>query len=276
MLRVEKALLSPYAYEEFHQELLSQIDIGEPLKAILENKTHYYIITCKNIRFSYIPVKTVTQKRMKRLMHRLIDIATIFNITHQINYWFLLCDMPRSFPSHGELFETKHINGAYTYTTTKDVYVYRLDDFEKVAIHELLHASILDFGTLSTDKQLQEAFGIDGNTYANEAVIEAWAIMLYLSEVSNTEELKRGLSLSHRLLLYNMPVWKEKTPAYAYIRLRTCIMYYWKKFCKISYPYDEQELTKFLIEHNTKPSFLKKIRATPPTASLNMTLKWAI
>lgn len=261
---VEKHPLPPpqIAFEQFHNELLSAIDIGDHLKVLLENKTHYIVMKCKNIRFSYIPVRKITQVRMKRLMRRLIEIADLFKITHFVDYWFLLCDFPRTFPENGELFNVHHINGAYIYTATKKVYVYRLDDFEKVAIHELLHASVLD------------------GLHANEAVIEAWAMMLYIERepdpvAAYKREMKRALSLSHRLLLYQekyVPVWKEKTPAYEYIRLKTCIMYYWKKFSRIPYPYDGNVVRDFLIEHNMKPAFIKKIRATPPTASLTMGL----
>lgn len=270
-LYIEKLPLTKELQNNYTNEIVSTIDIRSNLERLFSKKKHYVVMTCKNIKIAYVPAKSVTQKRIRRLMRHLSIVANMFKLVDNIYFTMLLCDMPpRAFPENGEQFERKHINGVYIYANTKKVFVYRLDDFEKVAIHELLHASILDTHQL----------------YPNEAVIEAWATMMYMSLYSiehnipfrklYNNELQRRLSLSHQLLRYQekyMPVWKENTPAYSYIRLCTCIMFYWNTFYKISYPYDANSVADFLLKHNNSEELLQKIRSSNLLASLTIGLK---
>lgn len=276
-INIEKVPLTKEIQDNFTNEILSTIDIRSILERLFSKKKHYIVMTCKNITIAYIPTKGVTQKRIRRLMHHLSIVANMFKIVDNIYFTMLLCDMPpRTFPENGELFDKKHINGAYIYTNTKNVFIYRLDDFEKVAIHELLHASILDTRQIFYNEYM----------HPNEAIIEAWATMMYMSLYSiehsipfrtlYNKEIKRRLSLSHQLLRYQekyMRVWNEKIPAYSYIRLCTCIMFYWKTFYNISYPYDANSVEDFLLKHNNSDKLLKKIRSSNLLASLTIGLK---
>lgn len=275
-INIDKIPLTKEIQDYFTNEILTTIDIRSHLRRLFTKKTHYFVMTCKNITISYIPTKGLTQKKIKLFMHHLSIVANMFKIVDNIYFILLLCDIPRTFPENGEQFDKKHINGAYIYPNIKTAFVYRLDDFEKVAIHELLHVSVLHTHEMFYNEYM----------HPNEAVIESWATMIYMSLYSiehnipfrtlYNNEIRRRLSLSHQLLRYQekyMRVWNENTPAYSYIRLCTCIMVYWNKFYKIPYPYDANRVEEFLLKHNNSDELLKKIRFSNLLASLTIGLK---
>ena len=279
-------ILSPTMKHYLQQELQDKTFVKEELNRLLTSEK-YITLQCKNITLHYIPVREITQTFMKRLIKRLVVIARVFQIEVPIQYWILPCRTKRFFPKHGEEVQQEHINGGYTYTHQHTIFIYRLEEFPKVAIHELLHNSQLHINTWKKEQlaALYKAFHVDTedcDTYCttqltpNEAIMEAWALMLHIYFVSKEDqvsflelyeqELVYNLAMSHKLLLYqkeHMPVWKEETHSYSYILLKTCILYYWKVFSKIPYPYDTAVLTKFFLDYNQRKTFKKKMMEIP-------------
>lgn len=270
-----------YLQQELHDKSFVQAELQRLLKA-----DKYISVVCQTITIHYIPQKEITQAFMKRFIKRLVVLARVFQLHVPVQYWILPCRTKRFFPKKGEV-AAEHINGGYTYTHNHTIFIYRLEEFPKVAIHELLHNSLLHVHSWEKASLLEmyQAFHIDTHrcdTYCstqltpNEAIIEAWALMMHLYFVSKEEkvafselyhkELAYNLSMSHKLLVYQqetLPLWKEKTHSYSYIRLKTCILYYWKVFSKIPYPYDAQRLTRFFLEYNLRKPFLEKILKSP-------------
>jgi hypothetical protein len=274
------------------QELYPLSFIQSKLDSLLLRSKFYYTLVSKNIKINYIPIPAITLTYMKRYLNRLTVVASIFNITKQIEYWIIPCNITRVFPKDGEYFNQIHINGGYTYMNSGTIYVYRYEDFAKVGLHELLHNSVLQSSDNIPDESislLTNAFKLDNSIkkthygsgsfqrlLPSEAVVEAWAIMMHICFISiekgiplqelYIKELNHALSLSHKLLQYQEMhhlIWKEKTHAYAYIRLKTCILYNWNAFYTIKYPYKSIELTNFLLAHNTNDVFIKKVRSAP-------------
>lgn len=278
--------VTPAIKHSLQQELGDKHFVHKELHRLLTSEK-YITLQCKNITLHYIPVREITQTFMKRLIKRLVVIARVFHIEVPIQYWILPCRTKRFFPKHGEEVQQEHINGGYTYTHQHTIFIYRLEEFPKVAIHELLHNSQLHINTWKKEElaTLYQAFRVDTekcDTYCttqltpNEAIMEAWALMLHLYLISKEEpvrflelyeqELAHSLSMSHKLMLYqkeHIPLWKEATHSYSYIRLKTCILYYWKVFSKIPYPYDSGILTQFFLDYNQRKPFVRNILKTP-------------
>ena len=268
--------------QEFEKTSFIHKDLDKLLKS-----PFYYSLTHDNLLIRFIPVSKFKLKDATKLMKRLVFVAKKMSIEHPIHMWILPCKSKRYFPKCDEMFDTKHINGGYTYYTREnhDTYIYRLEDLQKVAIHELLHNSKLD-KTHTDATELLEPFKISPHSpyplLVNEASIEAWAMFYHLKCLAyekDTEfkdlfkkELEFSLAMSHKLQEYHKGLWEEKTNTYAYIRLKTCIMFYWDKFVK------SDNLVKFLKEHNTCPQFIKAINKTevPKGNSCKITLYGSI
>lgn len=270
--------------------------IHHKLERLLEKSAIYHRIVCENITINYIPIPHITQKNMKILMKRYITTAHIFKIEKDIRFWIVPCMIHRIFPNTSEHFRDRNINGGYTYISNGIIYIYRYEEFAKVGLHELLHNSALQIHDFPPDdiRKMTHAFGLDatipkshfGNgdfqqLLPSEAVIEAWAIVLHLCFLSIEKdiaydevyerELEYAMSMTRKLLEYqerHHPVWRERTHAYCYIRLKTCILANWKTFYKFAYPYDAHAITAFLLKHNLDLCFIRRIRrAKLPTTN---------
>ena len=57
----------------------------------------------------------------------------------KLTYYLVPMESPRMFPKAKEEITPLHINGAYTYRHNGTVYIYRLEEFPKVALHEACH-----------------------------------------------------------------------------------------------------------------------------------------
>ena len=267
-------------------ELRDNTFIHKDLNKLLKSP-FYYSLSVNNLLLRFIPVSKFNLKDATKLMKRLVFVAKKEDVTHPVHMWIVPCNSKRYFPKCNELFDKKHINGGYTYYTreTHDTYIYRLEDLQKVAIHELLHNSKLD-KTHTDATELLEPFKISPHSpyplFVNEASIEAWAMFYHLKCVAQEyklqfkelfkEELAFSLAMSHKLQGYHKGLWKEKTNTYAYIRLKTCIMFYWSKFVKCD------NLVDFLKKYNTSPKFEKAINITeiPKGNSCKITLYGSI
>lgn len=204
----------------------------------------------------------------------------------------------RRFPGAGEQFAVKHINGAFTYRDNRKIYIFRHEEWPKVAIHEACHH--LAIHTETWDHQSLEriyaAFNIDNtgcpyqcstDILPNEAVIEYWAEIMHLKYISKEYNVpfntllqkerqhalcKAAKILRHQKLYY--PQWKEETHAFSYVVLRSVLLYFHEKFKKIPYPYDSKAVTDFLISHYNNPSFKRDLKACaiPRGTDMRMTV----
>lgn len=204
----------------------------------------------------------------------------------------------RKFPVNGEQFAVKHINGAFTYRNNRKIYIFRHEEWPKVAIHEAchhlpIHTELWDHQSLM---RIYDAFNIDKNGCSykcstniipNEAVIEYWAEIMHLKYIANEynipfepllqKEQQHALCKAAKILNYQRrfyPRWREETHAFSYIVLRAIILYYHSEFAKISYPYDSKVLTDFIIDHFNHPAFQHDLHSCkiPRTNDMRMTV----
>jgi hypothetical protein len=236
-------------------------------------------------------INDVYINRIKKLCKRIKFLLDYFKIDKIINIWLLPVEINREFPEDSIEISEKNINGGYTYTVGNNIFIYRLEEFPKVILHEIIHHTIID-----TDKKwsknnieyLIKLFKIDdrSNFIPNEAIVETWATLfqlLFISEELNISfnelyknELKWSMRQSKRILehqstLCNMNEckWNEITNSYSYIVIKTILLYNIKKFVATNLPYNINEIIK-IIENN---NFIKKIKGIKNhNNSLRMTL----
>jgi len=238
-----------------------------------------YLHSCnifKTIQYGKITINIVMKNKqvlpillLQRVIKRLNYIIEKYNIPKNIIYWFLPIEQIRNFPQKGNQVTPESINGGYTIISDNKIFIYRLEDFAKVMLHELLHHTVIETGTVWTNEQLDNLkynFNISAATklLPNEALVETWATYYQLQFISKEynipfqllykKECEWAIKLSNNLLnhqkhLNKKAIWIEKTNSFTYIILKTIFLLNLDKFLQISLPYKSEELYDFIIMH---------------------------
>jgi len=166
----------------------------------------------------------------------------------------------------------------------KKIFISRKEEFGKVIFHEYIHHNLQIDSSFSSSniKRLQEHFKIISDIDPNEAVVEFWATVMFLKQLSEEtqkdfyelfkEELSYSLYKSNQLFELqkkNNCIWFDNTYVYCYIIFKTIFMFNLTKFQKIyTFPYDDTILTNFLIEHSKLPEIKSNPTKRRPDNSL--------
>lgn len=285
-----------YLDSEFH---------ADDSKYTLE-ELRYFIPLCKNmakielalVKMTYVYPKEESGDLIlfQKVATRINNLLARFGFTADpaLEFYIIPLDSPRSFPKNGEMFGVNHINGAFTYRKNRKIFIFRREEWPKVAIHEACHH--LPIHTEVWDPQslmrIYDAFNIDKdgcpyncttNIIPNEAIIEYWAEIVHLKCISKEynipfkmlleKETKHALCKAAKILRYqkqHFPLWKEDTHSFSYVVLRAVILYYHGKFQKIKYPYDSRQLTDFIINHFNNRQFQRDLLACKIQHNNNM------
>lgn len=265
--------------EEFEDKQFVKDEINQLLKA-----PTYHCFSYANIELNIIPFKNASFSLFKKVIKRIYTLTQIYNISQPITIWLIPTQSKRQFPKNGEKIQAQHINGGYTYMHNSTIYVYRLEEFPKVILHEVLHNSILQISWSQINlMELYDLFNIDKSSceensmcktrlQPEEAIIEVWALyyqIMFQAYETNKDclklfytELEWSLYQCKKLLeyhkLYYDKGWEEDTHAYSYIFLKTLFLYYWSDFSKIKIPYTDVKIMKFIKIHMKKPKRLLK------------------
>jgi len=188
------------------------------------------------------------------------------------------------------------INGGFTYIRRSGrapiIIVFRMEEFPKVLLHEMLHHSFLqsrmDPWPIDQVAELKRAFGIaaDMDLLPQEGVIEAWAEVLQCFFVSEelgvpmgtllAEEKANANRMAHELLDRQKKLtgglWHETTNAYAYIVFRSIFLNSIEEFMTLETPV---QYTALLLKNagivNAHTSQRESIRAGDNALALRMT-----
>lgn len=277
----QKHPITPALQQYLSHELKDKTFLHKSLTKLL-NKPSYYTLQQHNLTIHFIPTRKLTLKKMQTILQRLTHTATHFNITSPYIYWVIPCSLKRKFPKTTSTpISQEHINGGYTYVNGNTIFIYREEECPKVMLHELLHHSPVDT-QIPDDPHFYDTFKIHRATQLriNEAIVEFWALILHLSHIAQEyhlpltkliqDELDWSLQQCKQLAHYQQPEqpWYEETHAYSYVRLKTCILFFYDRFRKMKYPYQPNEILQFFIQYNNHPKFQKAIQAAPsPTTN---------
>lgn len=208
-------------------------------------------------------------KNLNRIHKFANDFGLIFNI------YLFLSPFKKSFKKNIKLplnkFNTNTGFTAHTNSNTKIICVLRNEEYIKVLYHEIIHHIPLIHGEFSDNNinRLKRHFKILNILIdPNEAIIEFWATIIFLRELSFEtnkdyyelfkEELNYSLFKSYqinKIQKINGGYWKDdETNLYSYIIFKTIIMYNLIEFSKIyTFPYDDTIITDFLIKYSNLP-----------------------
>ena len=281
---IKIAILKRDFTEQLRKHILSELSDKDFIQSELHHllkTSFYYDISYENIKLNVIPTNDVSLSILKKVIKRIYTLTQIYNIKEALNIWLVPTTQKRYFPSKGIPIQAEHINGGYTYTLNHTIYVYRYEEFPKVLLHEVLHNSKLQitwshehlmelYKLLNIDTTLCEQ-SCKTRLQPEEALVEVWALyyqmmfQAYEKEKDCMElfhqELQWSLYQSKRLLDYHQTYyqdgWQEESHAYSYIFLKTLFLYYWNDFSKITMPYTDAKLLKFIKRHLTTSNAIR-------------------
>ena len=195
--------------------------------------------------------------QVHRVARRVACMFRVLGMPGPLVYWFIPCLATKVFPDTHVCVDKMHVNSAYTYMNSNEVYIYRREEFPKVMLHEALHHS--QFNTGNWDQSLLSRvftkFAISPDTILrpNEAIIESWAELFHLAFISQeynfdfyklyAMELQWTLMQARRILSRHVSVpaeaggmspWKEKSHAYSYYVIRSFFMFAPDTFVRIA------------------------------------------
>lgn len=201
------------------------------------------------------------------------NLDRVYKFTNNSYYNIYLCLSPfqKKFNMNSKIPLSKfNINSAFTYLNRPEIYIMRKEEMGKVLFHEIIHhiPEIHSQFKESNIKRLKTHFNIKTlNIDPNEAIIEFWATVMFLKEISEEtqknfyelylEELEYSLYKSYQIFKLqkeNNNKWFDYTNAYCYIIFKTIIMYNLPEFQNIyTFPYNDDAITEFLIQYSHLP-----------------------
>jgi hypothetical protein len=227
---------------------------------------------------------------LDRVVYRLSCITHLHTLRDKLTIWLIPADLPRTFPgTERDVITAKNINGGYTYSNNGEVYVYRLEEFPKVLMHEVIHKTELDTSEKWDAKKvatLKRLLNIDAKTnlIVNEAVVETHALIYHLCFLS----MQLGMSLQ---MLYDTELewsrrqtlrilskqgrlpgrkWCEDTNAYCYVVLKYFLLYNVKEFLRIGTG-DVESIYNLLMRECKNVATLQ-----PQNSSTNVSLRMTV
>jgi len=237
----------------------------------LKSCDNYTLITSEQspIKYHIFKNSVASTDSLSNIIDSYIQATTInkfFNINKHFDIYIILSPFKRFFPkSHCAKITADNINGGFTNINNKEIFILRLEEYQKVILHEIMHHSYIN--NMNWNKNninlLKTHFKISNNTWLepNEAIIELYATILnslFVSIKYNipfkiilNKELEYSLQLCQNIKdkHYTMKLWHEDTNAYCYIIFKTILLKNYNKL-KINIPYDTNYITAFLINND--------------------------
>lgn len=147
----------------------------------------------------------VSKKKIETLINIICIMLTIpsYISIDKLNISLILTPFKKKLKKTKKHIGSDSVNSGYCYSTknTSSILIYRLEELEKVLIHELVHALHIDYGqdiSIPFHKlfQIQSRYGYN----INEAYTEVWTVVILCAIQSYRLEMKKNYMLFIKLL----------------------------------------------------------------------------
>ena len=262
--------------DKIKKEALQFLNYNEEFHKYLQTLNKITHLSKGNINFFIVSNETESEadiEKIKSNLDRVYKFANNFGFT--FNIYLLLSPFEKGFKNNIKSpLNQFNTNTGFTYITSsnvKTICVVRKEEYMKVIYHEIIHHITLIHRSFKTSNiiKLKSHFRIlNNNIDPNEAIVEFWATVMYLRQISIDmnkdfyelfrEELNYSLFKCYqikKLQTFNNGYWKDaETNLYCYVIFKTIIMYNLDEFSKIyTFPYDDDIITDFLIKYSNLP-----------------------
>lgn len=265
-------LLEEFKDSKFTLDNIQQFILACNTKYIYELDSIKLTVLCNNTGIKITPL---LGKQSIMSLFRIKTILSMFHVNKPIQIVLLPITVTRKKPTFDkEPISPYHINGAYTYISNGIIYVYRVEEWTKVVLHEILHnvSQLQNISWIPNQiDMLYKTFNIDNDGCPNdcktvleptESIIEAWAIFLHTVFLS-IETGKEFHVLFEKELKWNDQqikwilkkqiklggIWHESTHAFSYIVLRGILLHNLENFVSMKLPYKSDKIISLLIKN---------------------------
>lgn len=221
-------------------------------------------IRCLQLDQVYVPLH-----KLKRVAKRILCILDIFAVTAHVDIWFVPDPSERLIPAQpAAAIMPQNINGGYTYFNEHTIFVYRLEEFPKVMLHEVLHNTPINasagppWSAADVERLSRILIGPGPGAVvdANEAIVETWAELFQALFIAfenglparDVLEVERAWGENQAAKLYAHFIskkWKEETNAFSYTVLRSILMRNLDAFLKLERPYKSADFIDFIVHY---------------------------
>lgn len=295
---MSSSLLSAQERSRLHHEMVSNTYVLPTLSDMIATATSYTCFDAPTIQLRVVGnITPLDVRTCIKVCRRVTCIQALYPTTPaRLIVWLFLTTPKRYMPKSGPV-EPIHINGGYTYIKGNEIYVLRREEFPKVILHEVIHHTSLHKHTWdpSSLKALYRSFDISEDACGvhmhtcstrlepNEAVVEAWAEMFHMAFLSieygipfdaiYKTEMEHAFQQSRKLLRYQhkaMPKWREGSHAYAYIVIRTILLYTFEQWHTLH----SRDTTRVILETFHNPRYREHIRTAKITDRTSLRMTW--
>ncbi len=254
----------------YNEEFNNYLQSLNKIKKISKGNINFFIIDNDNETENNDKKE---EEQLNKNLDRIYKFANGFG--HIFNIYLLLSHFKKSFKANlREPLNTFNTNTGFTFAKVsgdKTICVLRKEEYIKVIYHEIIHHIPLIHNEfkLSNINRLKSHFKIlNLNIDPNEAIIELWATIMFLKQLSVEsdkdfyelfkDELNYSLYKSNQIIKLqkiNNGYWKDdETNLYCYVIFKTILMYNIDELNKIyTFPYDDTIITNFLIKYSKLP-----------------------
>lgn len=186
----------------------------------------------------------------RQLIERLVEIVFIIGMLYRTRKDFMVTIIAtkrkKKFPKKGEIIGIENVNSGMTVINSGDITIWRLEEIEKVLIHELIHSCGADralFNVLDIEACNTFCIKCDENININEVFTDFWAIIMYC--IISGRSYKKELDWSWQQMMcvldhYNFNVvgdiFERELPqnsnVMSYYVLKACVMQNFREMIK--------------------------------------------
>ncbi len=235
---------------------------------------------CTNINTITILVNNNMFKRLEKRIRTLIYLIEYLkhktiNYSKPVDIYIVLTSLEKTLPVNSTI-SISNVNTGYTNFDKNIIFVWRLEEFEKVTIHEVIHYYDMD----NRHQHVDYIIDIEGPHSYYEAITDFWGIFyhtIYLSVITNISiktllEIELAFIKNQAMAInnvFNLGTWKDSesisikqnTPAFSYYILKYLIYEYLlhNNFSEI---YDSQKLLDNALSNGFKQTPYVTIKST--------------
>ena len=195
---------------------------------LLNNLNDNYLFY--SIKWNNNFIKIIINKKFNNLINNfisrlniLINIIDYLNLKNNkkkiINIYLILTEFEKKLPNKNEVLNPVHINSGFSHLYYNYILIWRLEEFEKVIFHELIHLFDMD----CRDKIVSEKFNIVGEDRYYEAITDFWGIFYYIIYLSIITKIKIKILLEIEITFiknqaltlnnfFDLGCWNNKIP----------------------------------------------------------------
>ncbi len=192
----------------------------------------------------------------------------------------------------------KNVNSGFTTPYSNEIFVYRAEEYQRVVIHETIHALGLDWNISTSSplyKRLESCWKLNNDSYLYPHLFEAWTELysewiycVFFSKdndvlgvswdcqrVWQDQQAVQILCRLKNISTIKSPTWKEDTNVFAYYVLKACLAPYISLLLLTKIGHSEEETLKILCTYvhkrlsELKASALKTMPKKIPLTMIN-------